>query len=144
MTLFIHFYLILVMAVFDPQTRPFNQKAIRVFYDGSCPLCRREIALYRGLRSTVPVEWCDVSDCESGNQLPLQTSRCDLMQRFHLQTECGELKSGAAAFIHLWARLPRWRILAGLAKIPGMTALMEAAYNGFLRIRPFLQRLMKG
>lgn len=31
------------------------------FFDGSCPLCRREIALYRDLPSTLHIHWVDVS-----------------------------------------------------------------------------------
>ena len=35
---------------------------LTVLYDGACPLCRREIRLYRGLPSRTPVCFADVSD----------------------------------------------------------------------------------
>ena len=35
---------------------------LTVLYDGACPLCRREIALYRGVRGDVPLCFTDVSD----------------------------------------------------------------------------------
>ena len=48
----------------------FDEKPeLTVYYDGSCPLCRREIALYQGLQSLHPIRWVDVSGsftCDSG------------------------------------------------------------------------------
>ena len=35
--------------------------ALTIYYDGSCPLCRREIAFYRRLRATMRLDWVDVS-----------------------------------------------------------------------------------
>lgn len=120
-----------------------TQPVIRVFYDGSCPLCRREIRLYQGLPSKVPIHWCDVSEQTGGNfSLPL--GRCELMQRFHIQTPAGQLHSGAAGFVYLWSQLPGWRWLAAFADLPGMLWVMECAYRGFLKVRPFFQRLFKG
>lgn len=130
------------MAAVDPQ-QTLEQAGIRVFYDGSCPLCRREIGLYQGLQSRVPVDWCDVSDPANDLNLPERVQRCELMQRFHVQTESGELKHGAAGFVHLWTQFSGWRVLASIAKVPGMLWLMEKAYSGFLKIRPFIQRLAR-
>ena len=35
---------------------------LTVLYDGACPLCRREIGVYRGLQPDAPVCFADVSD----------------------------------------------------------------------------------
>ncbi|HEY9194234.1 MAG TPA: DUF393 domain-containing protein [Methyloversatilis sp.] len=115
--------------------------AIEVLYDGSCPLCRREIALYRSLTPLHPVRWRDVSD-------PLLTplpdgQRAALLSRFHIRQGNGRLLSGARAFIALWAALPGWRWLARLAALPGAASLLELAYRGFLLVRPGLQRIAR-
>lgn len=109
-----------------------------VLYDGACPLCRREIGIYRDLTPDRPIEFCDVSDLE--NALPADSTREQLLARFHVQHSDGRLESGAHAFIALWERLPYWRWLARVARLPGVTSLMEIAYRGFLRIRPTIQR----
>lgn len=115
--------------------------AIEVLYDGSCPLCRREIALYRGLEPLRPVRWLDVSD-------PLLTplpdrQRAAFLSRFHIRRQDGQLLNGARAFIALWAALPGWRWLARLAVLPGVPSLLELAYRGFLLVRPGLQRIAR-
>ncbi|MBK6975022.1 MAG: DUF393 domain-containing protein [Sterolibacteriaceae bacterium] len=98
--------------VIEPVTEPVKgSPPLTVLYDGACPLCRREIGIYRGLpplRSDSPVCFADVS--------------------------------GAQAFLALWAALPGWRWLALLGRLPGAAWVMERAYQLFLRWRPLLQR----
>ena len=112
--------------------------AMTVLYDGACPLCRREIALYQGLPASQPLSFADVSD--SAASLPAGTTRAQLMARFHVRQADGRLLSGARAFLALWSVLPGWRWLAWLGRVPGVPALMELAYRGFLPLRPTLQR----
>lgn len=112
-----------------------------VLYDGSCPLCRREIGIYRDLQPNAPLCFADISD----PALPLPDgvsgpTRAQLMARFHVRAADGQLLSGAAAFLALWATLPGWRWLARLGSLPGAAWAMEGAYRLFLRLRPRLQR----
>ena len=110
---------------------------VRVFYDGACPLCRKEISVYQRADRTRAIEWCDVSDPINA-ELPLP--RETLLARFHVQRPDGQLISGARGFIEVWRQLPGWRWLALPASIPGVPTVMEWAYLGFLRIRPSIQK----
>jgi len=112
--------------------------ALTVLYDGACPLCRREIDIYRGLQSSTPVCFADVSDATQ--PVPPGTTREQLMARFHVRDTDGRLLSGAQAFLALWAALPGWRWLARVGRWPGAAWAMERAYLLFLRVRPALQR----
>ena len=114
---------------------------LTVLYDGGCPLCRREIDIYRGLqplRSDSPVGFVEVSD--AALPLPPGTTREQLLARFHARGRDGELLSGAQAFLVLWAALPGWRWLALVGRLPGATWTLERIYRRFLRWRPTLQR----
>jgi predicted DCC family thiol-disulfide oxidoreductase YuxK len=116
--------------------------ALIVLYDGACPLCRREIAIYRDLpplQLGSPVSFADVSN--TAVALPAGTTREQLRARFHVQGRDGQLYSGAQAFLALWAALPGWRWLAMTGNLPGVAWLMERMYRLFLRLRPRLQRL---
>jgi predicted DCC family thiol-disulfide oxidoreductase YuxK len=115
--------------------------ALTVLYDGSCPLCRREIAVYRDLQPlqpASPVSFADISN--AAVPLPAGTTREQLLARFHVQGPDGQLLSGAQAFLALWAALPGWRWLALAGRLPGASWVMERMYRLFLRWRPLLQR----
>ena len=118
---------------------------LTVLYDGACPLCRREIGVYRGLQplhSDSPVCFADVSDTALSlpSALPPGTTREQLLARFHVRGRDGALLSGAQAFLALWAALPGWRWLALAGRMPGAAWVMERGYRLFLRWRPLLQR----
>ena len=115
--------------------------ALTVLYDGACPLCRREIAVYRDLQPLqpgLPVCFADISN--TAEPLPSGTTREQLLARFHVQGRDGQLLSGAQAFLALWAALPGWRWLALAGRLPGAGWMMEGMYRLFLRWRPMLQR----
>ena len=132
--------------VTEPAPEPGKESPpLTVLYDGACPLCRREIGIYRGLkplRSDSPVCFADVSDAafSSPSGLPPGTTRAQLLARFHVRGRDGQLLSGALAFLALWATLPGWRWLARAGRVPGATWVMERTYRLFLRGRPMLQR----
>lgn len=114
---------------------------LTVLYDGACPLCRREIGVYRGLeplQQDSPVCFADVND--AALPLPPGTTREQLLARFHVRSRDGVLLSGAQAFLALWAVLPGWRWLALVGRLPGAAWLMERGYRLFLCWRPMLQR----
>ena len=115
-----------------------NIPDLTIYYDGSCPLCRREIGLYRGLSSTVRLNWVDVS---AGSSLGEGLSCKAAMRRFHVRDQSGRLLSGGAAFSRLWRALPGWRVLGWCFACPPMSWGLELAYRAFLPLRPGLQRL---
>ena len=117
---------------------------LTVLYDGACPLCRREIGVYQGLQpinAAHTLKFSDISRADS--PLPPGGERSDYLARFHVQRSDGQVISGAAAFVALWATLPGWRYLAMVARLPGATPLLELTYRAFLHIRPQMQGIAK-
>lgn len=108
-----------------------------VWYDGACPLCRREIALMRRLDRCGAIRFVDAADGK-GADCPLDRSA--LLARFHA-CEDGRMLSGAAAFAAMWRAIPLLRPLGLAARVPLVLALLERAYRGFLTVRPRLRRL---
>lgn len=113
---------------------------LTVYFDGSCPLCRREIALYQRQRGAERLAWVDVS---SGTGLGEGLSCEAAMRRFHVRDAQGRLFSGAAAFARLWRALAGWRVLGCLFAWPPLSWALEAAYRIFLPVRPRLQRWVR-
>ena len=115
--------------------------ALQVFFDGSCPLCQKEIGIYRNADTAGRIHWVDVSAEHASGVLPL--ARQALLTRFHIQTPDGQLISGARGFIEMWQQLPGWRLLASICSIPGVPHTLEIGYCAFLRIRPTIQRYFR-
>jgi predicted DCC family thiol-disulfide oxidoreductase YuxK len=113
---------------------------VTVWFDGGCPLCRREIALMRRLDWRQRLQLIDVT--ADGAECPID--RATALARFHAQECGGPVVSGAAAFAAMWRALPLLRPLGLLARLPPVLALLERLYLAFLRVRPRLQAVARG
>ncbi len=113
--------------------------SVTVWFDGGCPLCRQEIALYQRLDARKGrVAFVDLTAPDSAASCPLDPA--ELLQRFHARTPEGQVVSGAAAFAAVWAQVTPFQPLAWLMRIPGALPVGDWLYARFLRIRPKLQR----
>lgn len=110
---------------------------VKVWFDGACPLCIREIALMRRLDRRGSITFLDVAQ---GADPSCPIDRATLLARFHAE-ENGVVLSGAAAFAAMWRAIPLLRPLGLLARNAAVLRVLEAGYIRFLRLRPRLQRL---
>ena len=101
-----------------------------VFFDGGCPLCRREIQHYRRLDLGERVRWVDIT--AAGEVLARHgIDPAAAMQRLHALNERGEVVTGVAAFLVVWRQLPGYRHLARLLERLGLTPVLDRAYARF-------------
>jgi predicted DCC family thiol-disulfide oxidoreductase YuxK len=110
---------------------------LTVWFDGDCPLCRREIALMRRLDRREAIDFVDIG---AGTETACPLDRGEMLARFHAR-EGERIVSGAEAFAAMWRAVPALRPLGLVARNRFVLRLLETAYRGFLRIRPRLQRL---
>jgi predicted DCC family thiol-disulfide oxidoreductase YuxK len=109
--------------------------ASEVFFDGGCPICRREIAGYQRLKGMAAVRWRDVSAEEAEG-----LDRAAALARFHVRRADGSMVSGAAAFLSLWRCSPRLAPIARLLDRAPLRQTLELGYRAFLRVRPLWRR----
>ena len=102
-----------------------------VYFDGSCPPCRAEIGYYSRKDQAALLCFVDVS--ESGAVIPEEITQKRAMERFHVRANDGRVLSGAAAFVEVWTRLPKWRWAARAASLPEALAALELDYGCFFR-----------
>jgi predicted DCC family thiol-disulfide oxidoreductase YuxK len=116
-----------------------NMNQVTVWYDGSCPICRREIEFMRRLDKRGSIRFVDATTAELS---ACPVDRREILARFHVD-EDGRLLSGAAAFAAMWRAIPLLRPLGLAARSPVVLRWLEIVYLGFLKVRPSLQRAVR-
>ncbi len=116
-----------------------KQPKVTVWYDGACPLCIREIALFRKLDRRNAIHFIDVAGPDASCPL----DRAELLNRFHARETGKPIVSGAAAFAAMWRAIPILAPFGHLARAPFILAPLEWLYRRFLTIRPRLQKLFR-
>lgn len=109
-------------------------------FDGSCPLCTKEIALLRTMKNAGSVVFTDVS-LPTFVPPPGCPPRAALMKEMHV-LQGGVVHARVPAFRALYTALGWGRFFAWTAR-PPYDALLDRAYTAFLHLRPRLQRLLR-
>jgi predicted DCC family thiol-disulfide oxidoreductase YuxK len=114
---------------------------LTIFYDGSCPVCSREIAHYRALNRAGYLDFIDISTA-SFDAGVWGLDQSALMKAMHARDAAGRLYLGLEAFRALWLGLPglRYRRLSQLLGLPGLHLLAILGYRVFARLRHLLIR----
>lgn len=120
-----------------------HNDSMTVFFDGSCPLCTREIGFYRRRRGAERIRWIDVSAGDHAQQAEVAPglTRQAAMARFHIMTADGRVISGGRAFAEILAHLPAFSLIGRILRRRPFVWLLDGAYEVFLPVRPRLQRL---
>jgi predicted DCC family thiol-disulfide oxidoreductase YuxK len=109
-----------------------------IYFDGSCPLCRNEIAYYKSCGGKDRLAFVDVSGPGAARLAP-DLDRTSAMKRFHVRRSDGKIVSGAMAFATVWQQIPQWRWAGRIFALPGPRHVADLAYLFYLRYRPGLQ-----
>ncbi|WP_300009309.1 thiol-disulfide oxidoreductase DCC family protein [uncultured Roseobacter sp.] len=102
-----------------------------ILYNGTCPVCSREIAHYRRLSTAcdLPHRYDDLADAE--NLRTWGVDAADAARRLHVRKD-GRTHIGVPAFIALWEGLPGYRWLARFVRLPGIFFVASWAYDRIL------------
>lgn len=103
---------------------------VTMLYDGSCPLCSREVDHYRRIDRQKRVRWVDIAT----DQQLLEQHNVTFdaaMRHLHVIASDGSIVRGAYAFVEIWRVLPYYRYLARLVALPGVLPLLNSAYRRF-------------
>jgi len=118
----------------SPQRAPLETTVI---YNETCPICSREVDMYARYAKSkaLPLrfEGLATADLAAWDLTPEAAAR-----RFHVVKD-GQLYAGVPAFVNLWDEMPRFRWLAYLLRLPGVSSLAAVVYDRMLA--PRLYRL---
>jgi len=101
-----------------------------VFFDGACPLCRREITHYRRIDRVQRLHWVDAAtEAKILAAHGLDPERA--MAELHVLDGNGRWQRGVDAFLVIWSRLPAYRRLARLISILRLRTPLGYLYRPF-------------
>lgn len=114
-------------------TGPGPTPRFEVFFDGDCPLCRREIALLRRLDRRGRVRFTDIA-AAGFDAAPLGVSHAALMASIHGRDADGEWVEGVDVLRALYAAIGLGPVVA-LTRLPFVRPALDVAYAWFARRR---------
>ncbi len=99
---------------------------MKVYFNNSCNICKKEINIYKK-EKVADIEWIDIS---KNNQAELETSKNSrqLLRRLHVK-ENEKIIGGAKAFLILWKKIPKYRFLYKILKLPIIFNLFSIGYE---------------
>lgn len=104
-----------------------------VFFDGDCPLCRREITLLRRLDRRGAIRFTVIaSPGFDANAIGL--TQQDVMARIHGRTADGAIVEGVEVFRRLYAAVG-FAPLVAISRIPPIAWMLDAGYRWFAKNR---------
>ena len=106
---------------------------IEVFFDGGCPLCRREINLLRRWDRRQRIRFTDI-DAEAFDPAAVGKTRDELMAEIHGRLPDGSVIIGVEVFRRLYSAVGfRW--LVAPTRLPGISGLLNVGYRLFAKNR---------
>ena len=110
-----------------------NNSVDLLYYDGACPLCRREMSVLARLK-TCGLELVDVHSLEDSFADEHQPTKAELLQVLHLRRANHEWVIGVEANVAAWSHTRigfLWRLLT----IPGIRWLTDKVYYSWAERR---------
>ena len=99
---------------------------MKVYFNNSCNICRAEINLYKK-QNIEDIEWIDITDNKAAE---IETQKDDkaLLRRLHIK-DGEKIIGGAEAFLLVWKKIPKYKILYTFFKTPIIFTLFSYFYE---------------
>ncbi|MEO1495530.1 MAG: DUF393 domain-containing protein [Planctomycetota bacterium] len=108
-------------------------KQVEVFYDGDCPLCKREIDLLRWMDGKERVQFTDIA-AEGFEPAVYGKTMDELMAEIHGRLPSGEWIIGVEVFRRLYAAVGfAWAV--PVTRAPGVRHALDLGYQFFAKQR---------
>ena len=99
---------------------------MKVYFNNSCNICKAEINLYKK-QNIKDIEWVDITNNKSA-ELETQKNDKTLLRRLHVK-DGTNIVSGAEAFLLVWKKIPKYKFLYTIFKLPIIFTLFSLSYE---------------
>jgi predicted DCC family thiol-disulfide oxidoreductase YuxK len=99
---------------------------MKVYFNNSCNICRAEIILYKKERIE-GIDWVDITHNKKAQE---ETKKEDksLLRRLHVKKD-GKVYEGAEAFLLIWNKIPKYRLLFKVLSLPIIFNIFSIFYE---------------
>ena len=99
---------------------------IKVYFNDSCNICRMEINHYKKIANS-DLEWIDITNNDEAIKITSKSQK-ELLRRLHVIND-GEVIGGAKAFILIWSKIPKYKILSKIFSIKPLFIIFHYVYE---------------
>ena len=99
---------------------------IKVYFNDSCNICRMEINHYKKIANS-DLEWIDITNNDEAIKITSKSQK-ELLRRLHVIND-GEVIGGAKAFIIIWSKIPKYKILSKIFSIKPLFIIFHYLYE---------------
>ena len=99
---------------------------IKVYFNDSCNICRMEINHYKKIANS-DLEWIDITNNDEAIKITSKSKK-ELLRRLHVIND-GEVIGGAKAFILIWSKIPKYKILSKIFSIKPLFIIFHYLYE---------------
>lgn len=103
-------------------------KKIKVFFDGRCNVCSKEISFYKKIDKKKNFEWLDINV----NQKTLKKYKISFNESLlflHVINEKDKIIVGVDAFVVIWRQFKYWKILAFIVDKKPLNNVLKYLYT---------------
>ncbi len=100
--------------------------AVKVYFNDSCNICRMEINHYKKIANS-DLEWIDITNNDEAIKITSKSQK-ELLRRLHVIND-GEVIGGAKAFIIIWSKIPKYKILSKIFSIKPLFIIFHYIYE---------------
>jgi predicted DCC family thiol-disulfide oxidoreductase YuxK len=99
---------------------------VKVYFNDSCNICRMEINHYKKIANS-DLEWIDITNNDEAIKITSKSQK-ELLRRLHVIND-GEVIGGAKAFIIIWSKIPKYKILSKIFSIKPLFIIFHYIYE---------------
>ena len=99
---------------------------IKVYFNDSCNICRMEINHYKKIANS-DLEWIDITNNDEAIKITSKSQK-ESLRRLHVIND-GEVIGGAKAFIIIWSKIPKYKILSKIFSIKPLFIIFHYIYE---------------
>ena len=116
---------------------------LKVYYDGLCHLCSREIRHYKKIKeSNEHIDFIDITT-PPFDALKEGLDPFEIHKVMHVRTPDGKVHTAVDAFIEIWKVFPKYRWAAKIAQTPVIKTILTLGYHAFAKVRPYLPKVKR-